>query len=215
MVSYPADSDLRAFLKASLDDGIVPLPIFVSTFLRWASQSPDLRDPTTLDLLCRLALDTHYANPSTTPIGSIVATSDPPVIVLGSIHDSLTLLRSALSSPISRFHQLSTSAAGLVVLLLSCLRDMSQITNGQVMLTFAVATDIMPNIRLQPEVRQVIENFVISSSLVIGDETKAARDVMLQYGKADPFNSSPDIVTFGLTFHYLVRWRHMTQYLVF
>jgi mediator of RNA polymerase II transcription subunit 5 len=89
---------------------------------------------------------------------------------------------------------------------------MSQISNGQAMLSLALASDILQNFRLSPDLRQVLENFTLSLSLVIGDDTKAVREAQMIHtmqfalGKTDMLgsNSNSEIVTFGLAFHQLV-----------
>jgi len=97
---------------------------FVATLLQ-AARSPELHTSATLDMLCRVALDAHYAS-GLPPIGSVVSYNESPVVVLEIIRDALALLRTAHSIPISHFHRLTTSASELTILLLSCITDMTQ-----------------------------------------------------------------------------------------
>ena len=108
--------------------------------------------------------------------------------------------------------QLVNSASELVVLLLSCVTDMSQVSTAQAMVHFADANDMLQTLRLSPDVRQIMETFVMSLSLLIGDDAKAAREaqmmqsLQLALGKNDILcpNSDNDMVTCGLALHYLV-----------
>jgi mediator of RNA polymerase II transcription subunit 5 len=88
---------------------------------------------------------------------------------------------------------------------------MSQVSTAQAMVHFADANDLLQNFRLSSDVRQVLETFVLSLSLLIGDDAKAAREaqmmhtIQLELGKGDMFGSSSntDIVTMSLVLHYL------------
>jgi mediator of RNA polymerase II transcription subunit 5 len=163
-------------------------------------------------MLCRTALDAHYA--SRMPVyGSMVQAGLPPAIVLATIHDALSLLRIVLALPI-HIHSVVTSSSELLVMLLSCLSvlDMSQTSTTQVMLTYTDATDLLQSPRLTPEMRQVLDDFVLALSLVIGDNSKAASEaqmvqtMQLALGKGDISEPLPDTdhVTCSLLLQYLV-----------
>ncbi len=209
---YPGDPDLQEYLKCAIQENVLSLATFVSTLLQ-AARSPDLHNPATLDMLCRIALDAHYSSGLTVPVGSIVPYGESAIVTLGTVQDALALLRTAHSLPISHFHQLTTSASELVILLLSCVSDMSQVSTAQAMVHFADANDLLQNFQLSPNVRQVLENFMLSLSLLIGDDAKAAREAQMMHslqvalGKGDVLgpNSSTDTVTFGLVLHHVVR----------
>lgn len=213
--SYPGDSDLQDYLKAAIQDGLLSVAVFVSTLLQ-AARSPELHVPSTIDSLCHIVLNAHYSS-ELPPLGSVVPYDVSPVIVLGTIQDALALLRTAYSLPISHFHQLTTSVSELVMLLLSCVSsDMSQVPTAQAMVHFADANDLLQNFRLTPNVRQVLENLVISLSLIIGDDAKAVREaqifhtIQLAFGKGSTHGHSTgtDVVTFGLMFNHLVSSLH-------
>ncbi|KAG6845781.1 hypothetical protein H0H87_003835 [Tephrocybe sp. NHM501043] len=211
--SYPGDPDLREYLKHAIYDGSLSTATFVATLLQ-AARSSELHFPATLDMLCRVALEKHYSS-GVPPIGSVVAYDDSPVSVLSVVQDALALLRTAHSLPLSHFHQLTTSASELVILLLSCVPDISQLSTAQVLVHFADANDLLQNFQLTPDVRQVLENFVISLSMLIGDDVKAAREAQMLHtlhltlGKANIHGSGSetDIVTFSLFFHHLVSYK--------
>ena len=184
--------------------------MFVSTFLQ-AARSPELHHAGTLDMLCRIALDVHYSS-GMPPIGSVVSHSESVIVVLGIVQEALALLRTAYSIHMTHSPQLVNSASELVVLLLSCVTDMSQVSTAQAMVHFADASDMLQTLRLSPGVRQIMETFVMSLSLLIGDDAKAAREaqmmqsLQLALGKNDILgqNSDNDMVTCGLVLHYLV-----------
>lgn len=190
---------------------MLSVAVFVATLLQ-AARSPELHNPATLDMLCRIALDSHYSS-GLPPIGSVVPYSESPIVILGTVQDGLAFLRTAHLLPTTHFHQLTTSASELVILLLSCVTDISQISTAQAMVHFADANDMLQNFRLSPDVRQVLETFVISLSLLIGDDAKVAREaqmmqsIQLALGKGDILgpSSNSDIITFSLVLQHLVR----------
>ena len=183
----------------------------MSTLLQ-AARSPELHHPATLDMLCGIALDAHYASRQM-PIGSIVPYDESPIVTLGTVQEDLVLLRTAHSLPISHFHNLTLSASNLVILLLTCVSDMSQVSTAQAMVHFADTNDLLQNFRLSDKVRQVLETFMLSLSLLIGDDAKAAREAQMMHslqvalGKGDVIgpNSSSDTITLGLLMHHIVR----------
>lgn len=194
-------------MKYAIDSGMLSLATYVTTFLQ-AARSPDLHTVSTLDLLCRVALEAHYAS-GMTAIGSIVSYAETPAAVLNKIHDALALLRTAYTLPISHFHQpVTASASQLLVFLLSCVSDLSQISNTQAAMHYADANDLlMTNYNLASDVRQMLESFVIALSISMGDDVKAAREaqmiqsMQLSTGKTDVQSSDTDTVTFSLLFH--------------
>lgn len=183
-----------------------------------AAQSLDLRNAATLDMLCRVALDAHYAS-GRPPFGSVIELGETSLNILTTIQEGLGLLRTAHSLPISPFHQLTTSASELLLLLLSCYSDLSQISHAQAMLYLADASDILQNFRLSADVRQGLEGFALTMSIHIGDDTRAARDAQMIHsiqatvGKGDILGatSSNDIVTCSLLLHYLVGYPSITR----
>lgn len=210
---YPADPTLREYLQLALSDGLLSNAVFVSTFIR-AARDPELQNGSTLDMLCRLALNTHYTSGSS-PAGSIIPLADSQVSVLSKVQDALALLRIAHSLPPSNFHQLIVSASELAILLLSCVTDMSQLTAAQAMIYLGDANDVLQSLRLSQELRQVLEGFVLSLSLLMGDDAKAVRDaqmlhaMQLTMGKNDVHgvNGETDTVTCGLLLQGLVACR--------
>ncbi|KAF8078549.1 mediator complex subunit Med5-domain-containing protein [Lyophyllum atratum] len=211
--SYPGDPDLQEYLKHAIRDSSLSIATFVATLLQ-AARSPELHAPATLDTLCRVALDAHYSS-GLPPIGSVILYDESPITVLGIVQDALALLRTAHSLPLSHFHQLTTSTSELVIVLLSCVSDISQVSTAQAMVHFADANDLLQNFQLSPDVRQVLETFVLSLSLLIGDDAKAAREAQLMHtiqlalgkGNLHGPSSDTDIVTFSLVLHHLVSYR--------
>ncbi|KAG1755207.1 mediator complex subunit Med5-domain-containing protein [Suillus paluster] len=207
----PADPTLREYLQLALSDGLLSNAVFISTFIR-AARDPELQNGSTLDMLCRLALNTHYTS-GLSPVGSIIPLTDSQVSVLSRVQDALALLRIAHSLPPSNFHHLILSASELAILLLSCVTDMSQVTTAQAMIYLGDANDVLHSLRLSPELRQVLEGFVLSLSLLMGDDAKAVRDaqmlhtMQLTMGKHDVLgaNAETDTITCGLLLQSLAR----------
>ncbi|OCH95796.1 hypothetical protein OBBRIDRAFT_745014 [Obba rivulosa] len=208
--NYPGDPTLQGYLTHAIQDGLVSLPIFVSTFLS-ASRSPDLRNSATLDMLCRVALDCHYAT-GLSAMGSLVPYSHTPAEILVSVQDAMALLRTAYSLPTAHFHQLTTSGSELLILLVSCVLDVSQISTAQAMVYVADAADMISMFRLMPGVRQVLENLMMSMSLLLGDDAKVMREAQMMHtlqlalGKRDILgsNSDSDMITLSLVLNCLL-----------
>ncbi|KAH9937109.1 mediator complex subunit Med5-domain-containing protein [Fomitopsis serialis] len=211
--NYPGDPALQGYLKCAIKDGLLTIPKFVTTFLS-AAQSPDLHNTATLDMLCRVVLDAHYAT-GLPALGSIIPYSETPADLLGTVQNSISLLRMAHQLPPSHFHQLVASASELLTLLISCVSptDISQISTAQAMIYCAEANDILQIQSLLPHVKQELETFALSLSLMLGDDAKAAREaqmmhtLQLAYGKGDIMGTSADtadLVTCGLVLHSFV-----------
>ncbi|KAG7450430.1 uncharacterized protein BT62DRAFT_978575 [Guyanagaster necrorhizus] len=200
---YPGNPDLQEYLKYAIQDGMIPVAVFVATMLQ-AARSPDLHHPATLDMLCRIALDSHYSSGSP-PMGSVVPYGESAIIIVGTVQDALALLRTAHALPLTHFHQLTTSASELVILLLS-------LSTTQASIQLQDITEILQNFRLTPVVRQALDNYMVSLSFLTGDNAKAAREAQMMHslqvalGKDDVSgpNSDTDVITFGLELHHLV-----------
>lgn len=81
------------------------------------------------------------------------------------------------------------------------------------MIYLADTNELLQNFRLAADVRQVLENFVVSLSLLIGDDAKAVTEaqvlhtMQLTFGKGTASGQSmsgTDTVTFSLIFSHLV-----------
>ncbi|KAF9242868.1 hypothetical protein BU15DRAFT_86664 [Melanogaster broomeanus] len=194
---YVADLTLQSYLRHALSDGLVSTSDIVGAFLHAASSS-QLQDASTLDMLCRVALDAHYAS-GLPPLGSLTA-------VLATVHEALDFLRQAYSLSSSSFHRVTTSASELVALLLSCVTDFSQISTAQAMIYFGDTNDLL---------HSVLETFALSLSLLIGDDAKAAREaqmihsMQLALGRSDMLGSNPeaDSIICGLLLQSLISSR--------
>ncbi|KAH9950473.1 hypothetical protein B0H21DRAFT_723485 [Amylocystis lapponica] len=187
---YPGDPALQNYLKCAIQSGLLSLATFVATFLS-AARSPDLHHPATLDMLCRLALDSHYASrmPAT---GSIIPYSESTIEILGTVQDAIICVRTP-------------------ILLLSTVSDVSQISTAQAMVHFADAGDMLQVCACRGSETSPRE-LCLSLSLLLGDDAKAAREAQMMHtlqlalGKGDILgsNSDTDITTCSLVLHSLV-----------
>ncbi|KAL4071001.1 mediator complex subunit Med5-domain-containing protein [Scleroderma citrinum] len=210
--TYDADPILQNYLREALGDGLLPLSAFVAAFLQAART--ELHSASTLDILCRLVLEAHYAS-DLLPLGSLVPLTAAQSVVLSTVHDALMFLRQAYTFPPSRFHRLSVSASELVTLLLTCITSIPHISTAQAVIYLGDANDILHTVRLSAGVRQALETFALSLSLVIGDDAKAEREaqlihtIQLDLGKNDVLgsNTEADTITCSLLLHSLVSSR--------
>lgn len=210
---YPADLLLCSYIKHGLrDSGLISLPAFIVSFLE-PSKLPSLHDTSTLSMLCRLILEEHYASalpPEQSLLGPQNATTSK---VLDLVDGALGLLRISYTLPTSSFHNPIPSASQLVMLLLSCVSDMTSVTTAQARKLFLVVNEILQMIQLDGELRAVLESLSLSLSLILGDDAKMAQELQqtqslqLSLGKGDVFgpNSQTDIVSCSLLLRSLVR----------
>lgn len=147
------------------------------------------------------------------PLGSLLPSASSQTTILAIVNDALAFLRQAYTLPPSGFHTLSTSASELITLLLPCVPDVLQMSTTQAMICFGDASDLLHSVRLSPEVRQVLETFVFSLSLLIGDDAKAAREAQLIHsqlalGKSSMLGSNleADFISCGLLLQSLVSY---------
>jgi len=157
---------------------VLSIPTFVTTFLQ-AARSATFHSPATLDILCKVVLDAHDASDAPT-LGSILSAKMLPLSIFATIHDAVVLLKTAFTFPTSSFHELTTSASELLILLISCASDFSQLTTGQAMNYWNDITELQ-QMPLEPHVRQVLDNFTFSLSLVLGDDAKINREAQMMH----------------------------------
>ncbi len=210
--SYPGEPDLVEYFRHALQESLVSLPVFVSTFLQ-AAFSPEIRTSGSLDMLCRVALDAHYSS-NAPPVGSVVPVGAPPAAIMATVKDALSLLRSASTLPPSHFHQLSTSASELATLLISCVPDPSQVPVAQAMVHLSEVKYVLQTLPLSNTAREVFQGYLLCLDGVAGADVKAAHEAQMMqninastYGKGEfsDTTSNSDIVSFGLLLHHLVR----------
>lgn len=210
--SYPGHVGLQGYLEYAICEGTLNVAVYTSVFLQ-AARSPELQEAATLELLCRITLDAHYSSGLASPIGSVVSYAESPIVVLGMIHDALSLLRTAYSLPASHSRQLVSSAGELVILLLACVTDTSQISIAQATINWSDVNDVLHNynLRLSTNVRQGLETFAMTLSLICGDNAKVVREAqlfqsMLAMTKSDIAGSTAgtDSITCSLLLHNLV-----------
>ncbi|EIN14214.1 hypothetical protein PUNSTDRAFT_123850, partial [Punctularia strigosozonata HHB-11173 SS5] len=207
---YPGDSMLQEYLRASLASGLLNNAVYVATLLQ-AVNSPALMSPATIDNLCRIALDVHYSS-GQSPIGSIVPQNESPIVILSVVHDALALLRRTQSASPSHFHRPAVSASELVILLISCVTDLTEVSTTQLMMHYSDVNDILATIQMPVNVRGALDSFAVSLSFAIGDGSKVAREqrlmqtMQLATGKGDILgsNSETDIVSCSLALQNLI-----------
>ena len=190
--SYPGEPTLGRYLRIAIEQQVLSIPTFVTTFLQ-AARSATFHSPATLDILCKVVLDAHDAsdNPA---LGSILSTKMPPLSIFATIHDAVVLLKTAFTFPTSSFHELTTSASELLILLISCASDFSQLTTGQAMTYWNDITELQQT-SLEPHVRQVLDNFTFSLSLVLGDDAKINREAQMMHSIQMSLGNKTDSLT--------------------
>ncbi|EJD03833.1 uncharacterized protein FOMMEDRAFT_154950 [Fomitiporia mediterranea MF3/22] len=191
---------------------LLTLPVFVFTFLE-AAKSPNLHDTSTLDMLCRLIQDEHFAL-SLPPEQSLLnAQTYSMPRVLEMVHGALNLVRVSYTS-LSRspFHDLISSASQLLMLLLSCVNDMTSISAGQAMMHYAEVLEILQLQDLHGDLKAVLEPFALSLNMIMVDDSKMAQEaqlmqsLQLSISKGDILgpNSESDIASCSLLLRHLV-----------
>jgi mediator of RNA polymerase II transcription subunit 5 len=188
---HPGDPALTAYLRQALETRLLLLPTFVATLFQ-AIRSPDLKKNSTIDSLYKLALEVHYTTGE-----SLLSSHGSSKEVIEVINDALAFFRDVSSSESSM--SLPPSASELMTLLLST-APLGQMSSAQSITVFSTANELLqsPTIFLLQPVRRALENFVLSLSFVIGNDSKTAhRTQMMQFtqapsSKRDSNASTPD-----------------------
>lgn len=210
---YTSHPGLQRYLQHAVKTGLLPLPIYVDSVLQHLMHSAESQNLATIDCLCSIAVSAHYAS-GLSALASLVSPNaeNASASTASKVLDALTLLKTSHNLAGSQVHSALESCSQLLVLLLSCVMDMSQIPSNQAMLLFAEASEVLQDYRLLSDVRQILEPFVLSLSILIGNDTKAAREaqamhtMQLALGRTDLHGSTADsdLVTFSLTLQHLV-----------
>ncbi|KAH6917313.1 mediator complex subunit Med5-domain-containing protein [Coprinopsis sp. MPI-PUGE-AT-0042] len=205
--SYPGDPSLNRYLTHAIKENVLPLSIFVSTFLS-AARSANLHSGATLDFLCGLALRCHDES-GMLAMGSLVSPSTSPLAVIEIVQDALALVRVSHTMNLNYHHRnLTHSSEALLDHLLSCVTDLGDVSLSQALVLFGNVSEILRDIQLDVAAQSALESFSISLGLIIGDDAKVAREAQMmqtmQTSKTSVLNSETDIVTLGLLWQYLV-----------
>ena len=190
---------------------LLPVSTYVATFLQ-AVKSPDLQTPATIEMLCRIAVDSHYSS-GKSGLGSIIAFGEPSAAVLERLRDGFSLLQIACSLPAPHFHRVTQAASELVALLLSCI-DVTKINLNDSMLVYSQVSAVA-GLPLPPLLIQQLGRFDIALNLNIMDKSddKIARggplthDLGMSLGPGIVPESLPDtdVITCSALLQHLVR----------
>jgi mediator of RNA polymerase II transcription subunit 5 len=210
--SYHADSTLKEYLRRAVSDPSIPVQLWslLPPFLR-AVRSTTIHDASTMHMICRLILDLHYEGQGP-PLGSLVPFSELPSELLHTISDALYLLRLSYEFPASPFHSLTATSSELLIHLLTCVGDMSDVLATQATVLLSVVHDVLQIVALQDNVRQALDSFLLSLSMLLGDGTKQAEEAemfasfQLTPGKLETGGPNPslDLLTGSLIMGRLV-----------
>lgn len=195
------------------------LSTFMTTFLQ-AARSPDLHEPSTLDVLCRIAMEAHFSSGGPSSPNQLTAFATSSDALLATIRDALVLLKMTYQLPIPHFHRLFASVENLVMLLLNSvtLHDISTCSSAQAMASREEAREVLGTIySLTHNIRSVIEGFTISIGHRTEGDNSTVREVhMLQntqssLGKGDILGtgSETDTVSCCLLLSHLVRYESL------
>lgn len=209
--SYPADPGLNSYLKRAVEDRILPLHVYVSTFLE-ASASSILNSIATLDSLCELPVKLHEDS-GHLPLGSLVPSTEDPLSTLLKVDRCVGLLQLACSasdrSP--RQHNLVINSGKLLMHLLSCVSDISALPmNEGYNLWNQTNTLLINGVGISEDVRGALSSFLwslqihLASDETTGKEAQMMQSMQMAKGDIGGPNSENDIITLGLLLQYLV-----------
>lgn len=209
--SYPADPSLNSYMKHAIDDGTLPLSIYVSTFLE-AFDSSD-NSWATLDFLCELAVTLHEES-GHLPMGSLVSVNEDPLNILLNVGHCLSLIqRSHHTNLPPRHHKIAQNSGKLLVHLLSCATDLSLLTNTEAVKQSYAANAILREPQVDMRVRVALDSYSINLRMIVDDMPKGEREaqmlqsMQLEKGDIGGPNSENDIVSLGLLLQHLVTQR--------
>ncbi|KAF8585572.1 hypothetical protein K439DRAFT_1409940 [Ramaria rubella] len=213
LCSFHGDTTLREYLRSAITDHGLPIRVWhlLPAFLRSIRASDRHHDASTLDMICRLILNLHYETQGP-PLGSLIPFSELPSELLNTISDSLYFLRLSYEFSASPFHHLTASASELSILILSCVGDISEVSATQATVLLSVVHDVLQVVALEDNVRQALESFLLSLSMLPGDGTKQAEEAemfasfQLTPGKSETAGPNPslDLLTGSLILGRLV-----------
>lgn len=214
---YPGDPTLQAYLKCAIQAGLLSGSTFIRTFLM-AAGSAFMRHASTLDMLCKTVLDCKY-DPSMNCTGASPFPSGPPSIVSDSVRYGMALLKIACELPPAHYHELTTSASHLLLLLLGTVSDLvaAQFTRDQIVNHIADARDLASQPKIPPDMKQMLEGFALLLSSLLGDDEKVAGEAQIiqstvetrqKFGRGETAapSSHSDIVSCSLVLGSLVRF---------
>lgn len=208
--STPGDLSLQRYVEVALQDGLLTLGVFIPHFLL-AAKSTQFQDVSTLDNLCRLIQNHHFAS-GLSPSSSLTRPDAPFMEVSRTVVDGLGFLRIAYNMPPSPYHALTSSASQLIMLLLSCIGDVSQHPPSDLLYLYTMSLSTIRDMQLEQDLRSMLENLVLSLSMCIGDDTKIAQQSQVMqaiqapyYGRTDAVPSSQsDITSCSLLLRHMV-----------
>ena len=216
--SYPAEPGLNSYLKRAIEDGILPLPVYVSTFLEASAAYILSSDILTLDFLCALPVKLHEDS-GHLPLGSLVPSIEDPLATLVKVERCLRLLRLAGTSQAqsARQQNLLVNSGKLLMHLLSCVNDISGLPIQEAYHLWDQAnTLMMGGVGLSENLRGSLSSFAwslnlhLSSDETVGKEAQMMQNMQMAKGDIGGPNSENDIITLGLLLQYLVRLFNFT-----
>lgn len=168
---YPGDAVLQAYLKEAIQNRLVSLPTFTSTFLL-AARSRALREPGTLNLLCKTIQEAHlWSDPSASPATLL---PEDPDLALGTVRDALELLRATYDPmlPAHHFQRVVAPVGGLVLSLTSPTPNFASASGALALECIQSIKDILLHtFALDQNLRQPLENLALSLSLFLGENS--------------------------------------------
>lgn len=168
---YPADAVLQAYLKEAIQNGLVSLPTFTSTFLL-AARSRALREPGTLNLLCKTIREAHlWSDPSA---ASATLLPEDPDLALGTVRDALEVLRATYDPmlPAQHFQRVVGPVGNLVLSLTSPTPNFVSASGALALECIQSIKDILLHtFALDQNLRQPLENLALSLSLFLGENS--------------------------------------------
>lgn len=126
---------------------------------------------TTLDMLCRIAIEAYQSTgASIFPPKSPEDTSQP---ILDVVRDIFLLLQEyGIGSMTPKRLRLLSTASDLAVLLLSCVRDISQMPIAQAAMHYNYAEDLRQDPNISQELQRFLQNYALSLSMLVGNANR-------------------------------------------
>ena len=210
---YPGDVVLQAYLKEAIQNKLVSLPTFTSTFLL-AARSRSLREPGTLNLLCKTIQEAHlWSDPSAAPATLL---PEDPDLALGTVRDALELLRTTYDPmlPAHHFQRVVAPVGSLVLSLTSPTPNFASASGALALECIQSIKDILLHtFALDQNLRQPLENLALSLSLFLGENSGltsrgSAYRTRSSLGQVDLLGPGleNDVTTCSLLLFQLVSW---------
>ncbi|KIM21048.1 hypothetical protein M408DRAFT_112008 [Serendipita vermifera MAFF 305830] len=184
LAAWPANQLLVEYLAAIPKSQLLPVHAFVPVVLR-ATRKPELVDPRSLDMLCRLIVNTSAES----PLSTLLSPVEPIEPLAMSLLDAYSLVRMALNSSFSPLHDFQSSSQDLLFLLLQYNQAvLAHLTPPEALQFLTVGHGILQQSGIRQDLASALEavNRLLGELLTVADALPSAHPEIMSIGLPPP-----------------------------